>query len=89
MRLQETSGGSHHFSTDTLIAKLKTFEQKYSFRFVGVGKDWLTIKTLDLPKDWKNFAAEVMKVCPNEESNVEEVANEFQKEGGKVFMWWD
>ena len=87
--MQETTGGSCHFSTDTLITKLKVFEQKYPFRFVGVGNDWLTIKTLNTPKDWKDFAAEVLKVCPNKESNVEEMAKAFQKNDGKVFMWWD
>jgi hypothetical protein len=89
LRLQETSGGSYHFSTDTLITKLKVFEQKYPFRFIGVGNDWLTIQTLNTPKDWKDFAAEVMKICPTEETNPEETAEEFQKEAGKVFMWWD
>ncbi|MBS1610205.1 MAG: DUF4253 domain-containing protein [Bacteroidetes bacterium] len=89
LRLQETSGGSYHFSTDTLITKLKVLEQKYPFRFVGVGNDWLTIQTLETPKEWKDFAAEVLRVCPNEETNIDAMAKEFQKDGGKVFMWWD
>jgi hypothetical protein len=89
LRLQETSGGSYHFSTDTLIAKLKVFEQMYPFRFIGVGNDWLTIQTVETPKAWRDFANEVMKVCPTDEPKPEETAKEFQKEGGKVFMWWD
>jgi hypothetical protein len=89
LRLQETSGGSYHFSTDTLITKLKAFEQKYPFSFIGVGNDWLTIQTINTPTDWRDFADEVMKVCPTEEPNPEETTKEFQKERGKVFMWWD
>ncbi len=89
LRLQETSGGSYHFSTDTLITKLKVFEQKYPFRFIGVGNDWLSIQTVDTPKDWRDFANEVMKVCPTEKPNLQETAKEFEKERGKVFMWWD
>ena len=89
MRMQEISGGSYYFSTDALIAKLKIFEKKYPFRFVGVGKDWLTIKTLQTPKEWTDFALEVMKVCPTEENNIENMGKGLQKENGEVFMWWD
>lgn len=89
LRLQETTGGSYRFSTDTLITKLKAFEQKYPFRFVGVGNDWLTIKALGAPGDWRDFAVEVTKVCPSEDWRVDEIAEMFKKDDGKVFMWWD
>src|SRR5687768_5873194 len=56
LRLQQTTGGSYLFSTDSLIAKLQTFENKYPFHFVGVGDDWLLIKTNDTPTDWLDFA---------------------------------
>lgn len=91
LRLQETSGGSYFFSTDTLITKLKAFEEKYPFRFLGVGDDWLIIKPLNRPKNWVDFAAEVDKVCPDEDNNasLEDMAHMYQKDEGEVFMWWD
>jgi hypothetical protein len=89
LRLQETSGGSYHFSTDSLIAKLKDFELKYPFQFIGVGSDWLLLKTIDEPKDWSDYAGAVMKVCPNEETNINEMAEALQKDKGRVSMWWD
>lgn len=64
LRLQLTSGGSYLFSTDSIVEKLKTFEKKYPFHFIGVGDDWLLIKTNDTPNDWTEFAKEVLKVCP-------------------------
>jgi hypothetical protein len=89
LRLQETSGGSHLFSTDSLITKLQLFEQKYPFQFIGVGDDWLLIKTVDTPKDWDDFAKEVLKVCPNEETSTDDFAKALQKVNGRVSMWWD
>ncbi len=91
LRLQETSGGSYHFSTDAIITKLRAFEQKYPFHFVGVSNDWLTLKTLESPNDWIDFTSEIIKVCPTEKGSVpmKEMAKAFQKDDGKVFMWWD
>jgi hypothetical protein len=90
LRLQETSGGSNLFSTDSLIVKLQTFEKKYPFQFIGVGDDWLLIKTIDIPKDWTDFAQEVLKVChPEDEINLEEYAEEIKTTNGRISMWWD
>jgi hypothetical protein len=89
LRLQETSGGNYLFSTDSLITKLQHFEQKYPFQFIGVGDDWILIKTLNTLKDWNDFAKEVLKVCPNEETSTEDLAKALQKDNGKVSMWWD
>jgi hypothetical protein len=90
LRLQQTSGGSYLFSTDSLIEKLQAFEKKYSFHFIGVGDDWLLIKTNDMPKNWTDFAKEVLKVCPTEdEVNIDEYAEAIKNANGKVSMWWD
>lgn len=89
LRLQETSGGSYIFSTDSLITKLKRFEEKYPFDFVGAGDDWLLIKVKDKPTDWTDFAKEVLKVCPNEETTFQAFADAHKKDGGLVSMWWD
>jgi hypothetical protein len=90
LRLQQTSGGSHLFSTDSLIEKLQTFEKKYPFHFIGVGDDWLLIKTNDTPRDWTDFAKEVLKVCPPEdEVNIDEYAESIKNANGRVSMWWD
>lgn len=90
IRLQQTSGGSYLFSTDSLIEKLQTFERKYPFHFIGVGADWLLIKTNDTPKDWTDFAKEVLKVCPTEEKmNIDKFAEEIKNSYGRVSMWWD
>jgi len=90
LRLQQTSGGSYLFSTDSLIEKLQTFEKKYPFHFIGVGDDWLLIKTNDTPKDWTDFAKEVLKVCPPEdEVNIDKYAEEIKSTNGRISMWWD
>ena len=90
LRLQQTSGGSYLFSTDSLIEKLQTFEKKYPFHFIGVGDDWLLIKTNDTPKDWTDFAKEVLNVCPPEdEVNIDEYAAAIKNANGRVSMWWD
>lgn len=90
LRLQQTSGGSYLFSTDSLIEKLQTFEKKYPFHFIGVGDDWLLIKTNDTPKDWTDFAKEVLKVCPPEDVvNIDKYAEEIKSTNGRVSMWWD
>jgi hypothetical protein len=90
LRLQQTSGGSYLFSTDSLIEKLRTFEKKYPFDFIGVGGDWLLIKTNETPKDWTDFAKQVLKVCPSEyEVNIDEYAESIKNSSGRVSMWWD
>lgn len=90
LRLQVTSGGSYQFSTDSLIVKLKIFESKYPFHFIGVGADWLLIKTNNTPTDWLDFAKEVLKVCPVEdEIDINEYANGLKQDNGRVSMWWD
>jgi len=90
LRLQQTSGGSSLFSTDSLIEKLLTFEKKYPFLFIGVGDEWLVIKTNDSPKDWTDFAKEVLKVCPSEDKlNIDEYAEAIKNTKGRVSMWWD
>ena len=90
LRLQQTSGGSYLFSTDSLVEKLQIFEKKYPFHFIGVGDDWLLIKTKDTPKDRIDFAKEVLKVCPPEdEVNIDEYAEAIKNAHGRVSMWWD
>ena len=90
LRLQETGGGSYNFSTDSLIEKLHAFEKKYPFHFIGVGDDWLLIKTNGTPKDWTDFATEVLKVCPpDDEVNIQEYADSIKNANGRVSMWWD
>jgi len=89
LRLQETSSGSYIFSTDSLITKLKCFEQKYPFDFIGVGDDWLLIKLKGKRTDWTDVANEVLKVCPNEETTVQALAEALQKDNGAISMWWD
>jgi Domain of unknown function (DUF4253) len=90
LRLQETSGGSYRYSTDSIITKLQSFENKYPFSFVGVGDEWLLIKTNNIPTDWLDFAKEVLKVCPVEDKiDVDGYANDLKHDNGKVSMWWD
>ncbi len=90
LRLQETSGGSYLFSTDSLIEKLKEFETRYPFHFIGVGDDWLLIKTNNTPTDWLDFAKEVLEVCPIEDRiDINEFANGLKQNNGRVSMWWD
>ena len=90
LRLQQTSGGSYLFSTDSLVEKLQAFEKKYPFHFIGVGNDWLLIKTDNTPKDWTDFAKEVLKVCPPEdEVNIDKYSDEIKDANGRVSMWWD
>jgi hypothetical protein len=90
LRLQQTSGGSYLFSTDSLVEKLQTFEKKYPFHFIGVGDDWLVIKTNDTPEDWTDFAKEVLKVCPPEDDvNIDKYAEEIKSTNGRISMWWD
>jgi hypothetical protein len=90
LRLQQTTGGSHHFSTDSLIGKLQAFEKKYPFQFIGVGDDWLLIKTNDTPKDWTDFAKEILRVCPpDDDVDVNEYAEAIKSANGRVSMWWD
>lgn len=89
LRLQETSGGSYIFSTDSLITKLNVLEQKYPFDFIGVGNDWLVIKIKNKPTDWEDLAKEILKVCPNNETTIRDFAQALQKENGQTTMWWD
>jgi hypothetical protein len=89
LRLQETSGGSYHFTTDSLIAKLQKFEKKYPFEFIAVGDEWLILKSLQQPRNWTDFAKEVVKVCPIEQTEIDGFTKALQEEKGKVFMWWD
>ena len=90
VRLQQTTGGSHHYSTDILIGKLQAFEKKYPFQFIGVGDDWLLIKTNDTPKDWTDFAKEILTVCPpDDDVNDNEYAEAIKSANGRVSMWWD
>lgn len=90
LRLQQTSGGSYLFSTDSLIEKLQIFEKKYPFHFIGVGDDWLLIKTDDTPKDWIDLSNEVLKVRPLEdEVSIDEYTETIKNSNGRISMWWD
>jgi len=98
VRLQEMSGGSDVYATDSLILKLKTLDQKYPFDFIGVGTDWCLLKFKTTPVDYKDFAKCILDVCPIDEeeptgNSVERYADSIRKafNGGKrnVSMWWD
>lgn len=89
LRLQETSGGNYLFSTDNLIEKLRAFEGKYPFHFIGVGDDWLLIKTNNTPTDWFDLAKEVLEVCPDDEIDINDYVNGLKQGNGRISLWWD
>jgi len=73
--------------------------RKFFFLFITIGtllmilvmyKTGASLKTNDTPKDWTDFAKEVLKVCPPEEQvNIDKYAEEIKSTNGRVSMWWD
>jgi hypothetical protein len=87
LRLQQVSGGGYIYSTENIIAGLQELEKRYPFEIIGTGADWCLLELKAQPQDWLDLGRQVFKICPSE-STIEEYAEGFRRENGKISLWW-
>lgn len=87
-----TDGINYDITNDSLISIIKKFDSKYELELIGVSGDWCEFLINKEPGDWKAFANEVYKVCPDVvdqgTGTVEALADEM-KRTKRLYFWWD
>jgi len=87
-----TDGINYDITNDSLISIIKNFDKKYSLELIGASGDWCEFIIHSEPKNWKQFAEEVYKVCPDVvdqgTETVQALAEEMKKTK-RLYFWWD
>jgi Domain of unknown function (DUF4253) len=87
-----TDGINYDITNDSLIKIIKQFDKKYSLELVGASGDWCEFVINKEPQDWKEFANEVYKVCPDvveQGTETEEALANEMKKSKRLYFWWD
>ncbi len=92
LRAVQTDGANYDITNEQVIAKLKTWEQRYPFTITGAGLDWVEVRFTTPPADAEAFAEEAFRFCPDIVSqgtgSVSGLADEIRKTQ-TLFLWWD
>jgi len=92
LAIVHTDGVNRDVTHAQVIERYKAWNAKYGLVLVGAGPDWLEARFRSPPTDWKAFAEEVAKFCPDVveqgTGSVEGLAKEMA-ESNSVYLWWD
>ena len=92
LAIVRTDGVNRDVTHAQVIERYKAWDAKYGLVLVGAGQDWLEAKFRTPPNDWKAFAEEVAKFCPDVvdkgTGSVEGLAKEMA-ESNSVYLWWE
>jgi len=87
-----TDGANYGITNDSLITIIRQFDAKHSLELVGAAGDWCGFVIHNEPGDWKAFAKEVYKVCPDVvdqgTGTVDALADEM-RHTKRLYFWWD
>lgn len=65
LRIRNTNGSNYGLETKDVIAKLKTWENRFEFDLTLVGNDLVSLEFKVLPNSLCSFAEEVYGFCPD------------------------
>ena len=75
-----------------VIARMRQWENRYSFDIIAVGFDFVEAIFTRPPADMYSFAREVYSFCPDVvdqgTGTVEALADEMRR-SNRLFLWWD
>jgi hypothetical protein len=92
LRVMKTCDLNGDKSTEDVIGKLKEWEARHPFDFIGAGFDWVHAKFRKLPEDLEVFASEVTAFSDDFSQGDWESLEDFTRamRRSKTFdLWWD
>lgn len=88
----QTDGINYDITNDSLISIIKRFDKKYALELIGASGDWCEFIIHKEPVNWKIFAKEVYKVCPDVvdqgTGTLDALVKELQTTK-RLYFWWD
>jgi hypothetical protein len=93
LKFRATSGPNYDITTDSILAKLRTWYTQYPFEITGADGDWVEIHLRKLSEtDAGTFAREAYEFCPDVvEQGTETIDNLVTDllQTKTMFLWWD
>ncbi|MBO9155074.1 DUF4253 domain-containing protein [Chitinophaga sp. GCM10012297] len=92
LKCQATDGINYDIETDSVIKKLREWNERYPFEITGADRDWVSAKFIEAPADFHAFAKEVYAFCPDvvdQGTGTVEALAEEMKTGNWLYLWWD
>ena len=87
-----TNGWNYDISTQMLIERLRTWDQRYGLTLRGAGFDWFEAAFKRKPTNMLKFAKEVYEFCPDvvdQGTGTVEALEKEMKRSNNVYLWWD
>ncbi|GEM_PF-5471333 len=63
--VRETNGANYDLTTQTIIDKLRTWQQLCEFYLIGASVDWVELCFSTLPIDLMQFSEDINQFCPD------------------------
>lgn len=92
LRALKTSGVNYEISTENIIDKLNSWDNKYGIEVLGADYDWVEIEFKKSNLDVNNLCKEIEEFCPDiiyQGVGSVEALEEYIILTSKVFLWWD
>lgn len=92
LRAAQSNGLNFDITNEMVIAKLRSWDEKYGVNIWHAETDTIQLTLENLPSDLKSFANEVYKFCPDiidqGSGNVSDISDYLQAEKA-IYLWWD
>ncbi len=83
---------NYNITSDDVLKKYQQWHSIYGLSLFGAGQDWIEAKVTLNKVNWKQFAKEVFKFCPDVvwqgTGSIEELELEM-KNTKTLYCWWD
>lgn len=92
LRFMATNGINYDINTDSLITRLKTWNNKYPFDIIGADGDWVEARFTSPPSSFAVFAKEVYAFCPDvvdQGTNTVQALGDEMESFNMLYLWWD
>ena len=92
LSIVRTDGINYEITAEQVVSKFKAWDSEYELELIGAGRDWLEAKVKSTSVDWKKFAKEAYKFCPDivDQGTGSLEALELEMKRGKIlYLWWD
>ncbi|WP_426448887.1 DUF4253 domain-containing protein [Paenibacillus sp. S-38] len=87
-----TFAGNYDLTNEDILAKLKSFDERYGIRIREASWDSVGFDLVRRPDDIPAFCAELYEFCPDvvdEAVGSMEALEELVREDGYIVLWWD